>query len=193
MARDPYLRPLTIYGAVANLAYTGNLALVVVFLIRVAGLSSAEAGLLMAAGGVGGVLGALLAPRLTRAFGTARALLLTSLGNGLFGLLIPLTGRGPRMACYLIGSVLIAGGIAVGNVIAGSFRQQYCPAALLGRVTATMRFLAYGMIPLGALLAGGLGTVLGVRAALWIVQGIFAASGLFLLTPRIRAARDLTT
>ena len=193
VARDPYLRPLTIYGAVANLAYTGNLALVVVFLIRVAGLSSAEAGLLMAAGGVGGVLGALLAPRLTRAFGTARALLLTSLGNGLFGLLIPLTGRGPRMACYLIGSVLIAGGIAVGNVIAGSFRQQYCPAALLGRVTATMRFLAYGMIPLGALLAGGLGTVLGVRAALWIVQGIFAASGLFLLTPRIRAARDLTT
>jgi hypothetical protein len=32
-----------------------------------------------------------------------------------------------------------------------------------------------------------------VRRHLWIVQGIFAASGLFLLTPRIRAARDLTT
>jgi hypothetical protein len=32
-----------------------------------------------------------------------------------------------------------------------------------------MRFLAYGMIPLGALLAGALGTALGVRDALWIV------------------------
>jgi hypothetical protein len=32
---------------------------------------------------------------------------------------------------------------------------------------------------------------LGARDALWIVQVIFAASGLLLLTPRIRAARDL--
>ena len=191
VARDPYLRPLTVYGAVANLAYTGNLALVVVFLIRVAGLSSAAAGLLIAAGGVGSLPGALLAPRLTRAFGTGRALVLTSLGNGLAGLLIPLTARGPRMACYVIGSGLVAGGIAAGNVIAGSFRQRYCPPSLLGRVTASMRFLVYGMIPLGALLAGALGAALGVRDALWIVQGIFAASAVFLLTPRIRAARDL--
>jgi predicted MFS family arabinose efflux permease len=176
---------------VANLAYTGNLALVVVFLIRVAGLSSAAVGLLMAAGGAGSLLGALFAPRLARAFGTARALVLTSLGYGLAGLLIPLTGRGPRLACYLIGSVLIAGGLAVGNVIIASFRQQYCPPSLLGRVTASMRFLGYGMIPLGALLAGALGTALGVRDALWVVQGIFAASALLLLTPRIRAARDL--
>ncbi len=191
MARDPYLRPLTLYGAVANLAYTGNLALVVIFLIRVIGLSSAPAGLLIAAGGAGSLPGALLAPRLARTFGTARALVFTSLGYGLAGLLIPLTGRGPRMACYVIGAGLIASGLAVGNVIVGSFRQRYCPPSLLGRVTASMRFLGYGMIPLGALLAGALGTALGVRDALWIVQGIFAASAVLLLTPRIRAARDL--
>jgi hypothetical protein len=191
VARDPYLRPFTVYAAAANLAYTGNLALVVVFLIRVVGLGSAAVGLLMAAGGVGSLLGALSAPRLTRAFGSARALILTTLGYGLAGLLIPLTSRGPRLACYLIGSMLIAGGLVVGNVIIGSFRQHYCPPPLLGRVTASMRFLGYGMIPLGALLAGALGAVLGVRDALWIVQGIFAASALFLLTPRIRTARDL--
>ncbi len=191
VARDPYLRPLTIYAAAANFAYTGNLALVIVFLIRVVGLSSAAVGLLMAAGGAGSLLGALLAPRLARAFGTARAVVLTSLGYGLAGLLIPLTGRGPRLACYLIGSVLIAGGLVVGNVIIGSFRQQYCPPSLLGRVTASMRFLGNGMIPLGALLAGALGTALGVRDALWVVQVIFAASGLLLLTSRIRRARDL--
>ena len=191
MARDPYLRAMTLYAAVANLAYTGNLALVVVFLVRVVGLGSAAVGLLLAAGGIGGVLGALGAPRLTRAFGTARALVLASLGAGLSGLLIPLTGPGPRLACYLAGSVLIAGGISVGNVIAGSFRQEYCPPAMLGRASASMRFLAYGMIPLGALFAGALGTALGVRNALWIVQVIFAASALFLLTPTIRTARSL--
>jgi hypothetical protein len=76
-------------------------------------------------------------------------------------------------------------------VIAGSFRQEYCPPAMLGRASASMRFLAYGMIPLGALLAGALGTALGVRNALWIVQAIFAASALLLLTPRIRGGREL--
>jgi MFS family permease len=191
VARDPYLRPLTLYAAVANLAYTGNLALVVIFLVRVIGLHPAAVGLLLAAGGIGGLLGALAAPRLTRAFGTARTLVLVAMGAGLSGLLIPLTGPGPRLACYLAGSVLIAGGIAVGNVIAGSFRQEYCPPAMLGRAAASMRFLTFGMIPLGALLAGALGTALGVRNALSIVQLIFAASALFVLTPRIRTARQL--
>jgi MFS family permease len=163
----------------------------VIFLVRVVGLHPAAVGLLLAAGGIGGLLGALAAPRLTRAFGTARTLVLVALGAGLSGLLIPLTGPGPRLAYYLAGSVLIAGGIAVGNVIAGSFRQEYCPPAMLGRAAASMRFLTFGMIPLGALLAGALGTALGVRNALFIVQLIFAASALFLLTPRIRTAREL--
>ena len=40
VARDPYFRPLTLYAALSNLAYSGNLALVVVFLVRVVGLGS---------------------------------------------------------------------------------------------------------------------------------------------------------
>jgi Transmembrane secretion effector len=191
VARDPYLRFFTIYAAVSNLAYAGNLALVVVFLVRVVGLSSAAVGVLTATSGLGGLLGALVARRLARVLGTARALLLTTLGSGLSGLLIPLTAKGPRIAYYVAGSALVAAGIVIGNVILGSFRQAYCPPAMLGRVTASMRFLTFGAIPLGALLAGALGTVLGIRNGLWAVLAIFAASGLFLLSRDIRTARDL--
>jgi MFS family permease len=192
VAGDPYLRPLTIYGALANLAYTGNLALVVVFLVRVVGLGPAAVGLLMATGGIGGVLGALVAGRLARWLGTARALLLTSaLGTGLFGLLIPLTGTGPKVAYYVIGAAVVAAGIVVGNIIIGSFRQAYCPPEMLGRVAASMRFLAFGAIPLGALLAGGLGTALGVRNALWVILTIYALSGMLLLTRGIRTCKDM--
>jgi MFS family permease len=191
VAGDRYLRQLTIYAAVANLAYTGNLALIVVFLVRVVGLGPAAAGLLLATGGIGGVLGALVAGRLTRALGTARALLVTALTSGLAGLLIPLTGTGPRLACYTAGSAVIAGGIVVGNIIGGTFRQAYCPPELLGRVTASMRFPAYGAIPLGALLAGTLGTALGVRNGLWVILAIFASSATLLLTPAILAHKNL--
>jgi predicted MFS family arabinose efflux permease len=192
VAGDPYLRPLTIYGAVANLAYTGNLALVVLFLVRVVGLGPAAVGLLMATGGIGGVLGALAAGGLARWLGTARALLLTSaLGTGLFGLLIPLTGTGPKVVYYVIGAAVVAAGIVVGNIIIGSFRQAYCPPEMLGRVAASMRFLAFGAIPLGALLAGGLAVALGVRNALWAILALYALSGVLLLTRGIRTRRDL--
>ena len=191
VARDRYLRFFTIYAAVSNLSYAGNLALVVVFLVRTVGLSSAAVGVLTATSGLGGLLGALVARRLTRVFGTARALLLTTLGSGLSCLLIPLTAKGPRVAYYVVGSALVAGGIVVGNVILGSFRQEYCPPAMLGRVTASMRFLTFGAIPLGALLAGALGTALGIRNGLWAVLAIFAASGTFLLIRDIRTVRDL--
>ena len=41
LVRDPYLRPMTVFWAAANLALTGYTALLVVFLVRVVGLSPA--------------------------------------------------------------------------------------------------------------------------------------------------------
>ena len=191
VAGDPYLRPLTLYAALANLAYTGNLALVVVFLVRVVGLGPAAVGLLLATGGIGGVLGALAARTLAGWLGTARALLWSALAAGLSGLLIPLTGTGWRTACYVIGATVVAATVVVAGIIVGSFRQAYCPPEMLGRVTASMRFVAFGGIPLGALLAGGLGTALGVRNGLWVILAIYALAGALLLTGDIRKDRDL--
>jgi hypothetical protein len=52
-----------VVAAIANLANSGSTALVVVFLVRVAGFGSAAVGLLMAATGVGGIAGAMVARR----------------------------------------------------------------------------------------------------------------------------------
>ena len=191
VARDPYFRPLTLYAALSNLAYSGNLALVVVFLVRVVGLGSLAVGLATATGGIGGLVGALISARLARTFGSARTLILVNLGSGLFSLLIPLTARGPRIACYVIGAAVVSAGIIVSNVIAASFRQEYCPPSMLGRATATTRLVAFGAVPLGALLAGTLGTALGVRNGLWVDLALYAASGSLLLTRSIRTTRDL--
>jgi Transmembrane secretion effector len=191
IARDPYLRPLTLYAAAGNFAYTGSTALLVAFLVRVAGFAGAATGLLLGAGSVGGVLAAVVTRRLARWLGTARTLLLSALAAGLFSLLIPLTAAGPRAVFYVAGSAVAAGGIASGNIIAGSFRQAYCPAALLGRITATMRLAVFGTIPLGALAAGCLATALGTRTALWIILSSYALSGTLLLTPAILTRRDL--
>jgi MFS family permease len=190
---DQIMLRLTLFPAASNLAYGGAMAIVVVFLVREAHFASAAVGLLMAASGVGGLLGALVARRVAQRVGTARTVLLTVLVGGLSGLLIPLTATGPRAALYVAGTGIVAASIAVANVVMISFRQTYCPAGMLGRVSASQRFVAFGVTPLGALLAGGLGTVLGVRAALWVMLVGFALSGTLLLARPFLADRNLPT
>jgi hypothetical protein len=127
----------------------------------------------------------------TARFGTSRGLLGATLGAAPFGLLIPLTGPGPRVACYVAGSLVLYTGLAVGNIVIAAFRQSYAPPGMCGRVTATMRFLIFGTSPAGALLGGGLGTWLGIRPALWVLLGAVTASSGLLLTRALTAGRDL--
>jgi MFS family permease len=191
--RDRLLLRLTIFPALANLAYGGSLSIMVVFLVRVAHFSSATVGLLMAVSGAGSLIGALTARRLAKALGTARAALVNVAVGGLGALLIPLTAAGPRVVFYLAGSGIVSATIVGNNIIMASFRQTYAPPAMLGRVVASQRFVAYGSAPLGALLAGALASTLAIRPALWILLTVFALSGSLLLTRPMVANRDLPT
>lgn len=58
-------------------------------------------------------------------------------------------------------------------------------------MNATVRFLVWGTLPLGGLLGGALGELLGVRAALVVaVVGMALAPGWLLASP-LRRLRDL--
>jgi predicted MFS family arabinose efflux permease len=187
---DPYLRVLTVFGALSNLALTGYQAILVVFLIREVGVSPAVVGLLLSGMSVGGVIGAAGATAIARRFGTARGLLLSEICTVPFGLLIPLTAPGPRLLLVVLGGLAIGAGIVSGNVIKTGFRQSYCPRHILGRVTVSMQFLNYGTIPLGALLGGVLATTIGLRSTLWIMLGGLVLSTLVLLVGPLRHGRD---
>jgi predicted MFS family arabinose efflux permease len=189
--RDPHVRAMTAFSSLANLALTGVDALIVVFLVRTLGLSSAAAGLIMASLGVGGVLGAFAARPLGRRFGTARALLTVIPGGLCFALLLPLADKGPRLAFACVALVCAGSVVVIANVIFDSFMQTYVSPDIFGRVTSATGAVMFAMMPVGALLAGVLATALGVRGALWILTALIAASGLtFLLTP-MRHLRDL--
>jgi MFS family permease len=188
---DPYLRVLTAYGAASNLALTGYQAILVLFLLREVGLSPGLLGVVLAASSLGGVAGAALAGRLARRFGTAGGMLLTNVGAAPFALLIPLAGPDARLAFVIVGGFVLIAGIVAGNVIKGSWRQAYVPRETLGRVTVSMQLLNYGTIPVGALLAGTLGTLLGIRPTMWIATSAVVLAAAVLLTGPIRGSRDL--
>jgi hypothetical protein len=189
--RDPYLRPLTLFGGVANFALDAFAALVVVFLVRAVGLGAGLTGLLTSLPGLGGLLAALAVGPVIAKIGSARGLLLATVGALPFALLIPLAGQGLRLVFYAAGVLVAATGVGMGNIIMATFRQAYCPPGMLGRVTATMRFVTMGTSPFGAMAGGALGTWLGARNALWVVLSILAVSGVPLLGRDFTRHRDL--
>lgn len=191
VGRDPYLRVLTVAGAAGNLALTGQQTILVVFLIRVVHVAPGAVGYLVAAGTAGGVLGAFAATRLSRRFGTARALVLCQLCTAPFALLVPLAAQGWRLSLVVFGGSVVTAGVVAGNVIRGGFRQAYVPSHLLGRVVVSMQFLNFGAIPLGALAAGALGDALGAGATMWLTAGGVALAGLLLLIGPLHRRTDL--
>jgi MFS family permease len=191
LARDPYLRVFTLFGAASNLVLLGYQSVLVVFLVRTVGIGAGTVGAMVAGMSLGGVAGAAAAPALSRRLGSARAMLAANLGTAPFGLLLPLAAPGPRLVLAVAGGAVMVAGIAAGNVIKGSFRQVYTPRHLLGRVLVGMQLLNFGAIPVGALLGGVLGSTLGPRATMWLMLTGVALVGLILLAGPVRKTREL--
>ena len=106
-------------------------------------------------------------------------------------LLVPLAGGPqPNAVAVLIAAqalATVAGPITAINQL--SLRQAIIPAQVLGRVNATMRVIALGVAPLGALLAGGLGELLGLRPTLAIGALGLQLGFLVLLVSPLRTMR----
>ncbi|WP_051967661.1 MFS transporter [Kitasatospora mediocidica] len=191
VAGDRWLRCFALYGACSNLALTAYQSILVVFLVQQAGLPQGTIGVLIGLASTGGVVGALVARRVGAALGTARALLLFLLGLPVLVLLIPLTTGGAGVLCYLAGGFAVSAGVVAGNVLRSTFQQRYCPAELLGRISAGTSFLTYGTIPLGALAGGSLAALLGLRTAMWLATAaVPLAAGTLWFSP-LRGLRDL--
>jgi predicted MFS family arabinose efflux permease len=168
--RDPLLRVMTISPALGNFFYIGYESIVVLFLVRSVHLQPGTVGVLLALVGLGAVIGAAIARPVAQWVGTSRAVWAGMGATVPFALLIPVTSRGAGLVFFVVGNVVLLVGVLIYNVTIGSFRQAYCPPHLLGRVVATMRFVVFGTMPLGALLGGTLAELLGPRTAVWVLM-----------------------
>jgi len=191
--RDPYLRAQMLFGGASNFTLTGVDALIVVFLVRNAGLGAAAVGLVMATFGIGGVLGTVIARPLARRLGTARTMTVCTIGGLPFALLLPLGHSGPRLAFVIATSLVVTAALVASSIIGASFRQSYVPAAMLGRVSSCVMTVSYSTLPAGAILAGTLATAIGIHSAMWVLTVGIAMSGLVFLTTPMCRLRELPT
>jgi MFS family permease len=166
------LRVLAACSGTTNLFGHMFLAVYVLYMTRDLGLGPMAIGLVLAIGGVGSLAGALVAGPITRRFGVGPTMLWAQLLFGVTGLAVPLAVLVPSVALVMIVASEFAQWMAfiVYVVNAVSIRQSITPHRLLGRVSATMRFAIGGAMPVGSLLGGALGSVIGLPWTLVVAE-----------------------
>jgi MFS family permease len=161
-----------------------QIAVLILFATRELSLSAGAIGFAYACGGLGCVLASAFAQRLSLRIGVGpiivSGLMITAAGWQAFGLLggsgwVAMVALGAAMLVFDFGAILYAI-----NYLA--LRQAITPDRLLGRMTATMRFLTVASAPLGSLVGGALATVIGLRGTLLVVGAlglVLAMAGVF--------------
>jgi MFS family permease len=166
------VRLLTGISAVANLCLNVLWGIVVLYALRILGLGEVGYGVLMAVFAFGGLLGSLAAARLSRTIRAGRfILLLVAMASA--GLIVMGLASDVFLASAMLAVIGFAG--ASWNVVAVSMRQSLVPDELLGRVNGAYKLVAWGAMPLGALLGGVLADLFGLRAPFVIAGCILAA------------------
>ncbi|MGW3042069.1 MFS transporter [Kitasatospora sp. NPDC001159] len=187
----PLLRAIATATAVSNLFAAVLMAVQTVFWVRVLDLSPGAIGALLSASALGGLAGALCAGQLSRWVGQARLIWLSTVVTAPFAVLWPLSEGGAGVWLFGLAAGVVLFGAVAYNVAQVSFRQSVCPPELLGRMNATMRFLVWGTMPIGALGGGLVADWAGPRAALWLCAAGFLLVPVPLLLSPLRRMRDL--
>lgn len=187
----PWLRAIAATTGLSNLFGQIANAIFLLYVIREQGLSAEQVGVALSIGSVGFLAGALLAGRLARWLGLGRALVLAALGFP-FEWLIVAVAPGALILPAVVVSVMIGGFCGVvWNVNQVSLRQAITPPRMQGRMNASMRFIVWGTIPVGAVAGGVLGSLIGLQPAMLAgALGNFAAILPVALSP-VRSLRTM--
>src|SRR5919204_3718490 len=156
-------------------------------------LTPAAFGLTLSIGGIGSVIGALLAGPVIRRAGVGPTIAVTGALDGIFFGAIALATRLPAIPVFATAFFLTGLVDPIHNVNQQSLRQALTPDRLQGRMNATFRTVYWGAWPLGNLLGGFLGSRLGLVPV--IIGGAASTviiSLALLLTPLRRVVEQAT-
>jgi hypothetical protein len=149
---------------------------------RVLHLSPLSLGIVLILGNSAALLGASAASRLNRIVPLGVTLPASFAFTNVAMAMAALATLGQPLVLYGLAAVGVGISQAAFNVTQVALRQSRTSDDLLGRMTATMRTLAWGSRPVGALLGGLVGATLGPAWAIVAGAGAGLAGVLFLLS-----------
>jgi MFS family permease len=185
-----YLR--WIAASTATFNFFGNVmyAVLLVYAVRELELGPGLIGVVLMLGNVGYLAGALAANRLAKRLGVGPTIILGGAGSVGY-LLVAAAPQASPIPFLVAGLAIVAIGVPVYNITQGSFRQAITPERLQGRMNSVMRFIVWGVIPLGALVGGALASLGGLRFAVAVGAVGSTLAVLPLLLSPVRTLREM--
>ncbi|MDV9177282.1 MFS transporter [Streptomyces sp. W16] len=191
---EPVIRAGLLCATTLNFfTFLSSTGLLVLFADRVLQLSPGAIGLAFGAGATGGVLGALATPAIARRIGVGRGVVIGAvLYPAPIALLAAATGpTWARLGILGAAEFLSAFGVMLFDVNLNSLQASVVPNGLRSRVAGAYSTVNYGVRPLGALVGGGLATLVGLRVTLTVAAVGGALSVLWLIASPIPGTRVL--
>jgi MFS family permease len=193
LVRTPAMRAGLASTATINLFNFMFFALFVLYATRMLHVRPGTLGLVLGAGALGGVAGALLTRRIAARIGVGPAFVAGSLLFPAPLLLVP-AASGSRpviLGCLFLAELGSGFGVVLLDICGASIFQALVPDHLRARVSGAFQTVNYGVRPVGALLGGFLGERIGLRPTLWIATGGALAGILFLIPSPLPRMREL--
>ena len=185
-----YLRWIAASTATFNFFSSVMFAIFLVYAVRELDLSPTALGFIFAVGNVGYLVGAVVTSRVSGRLGVGPTIVLGA-AMGAATLLIPLAPKGSPIPFLVAAQAIVGFGLPVYNVTQVSLRQAITPERLQGRMNSVMRFIVWGVMPLGSILGGTLASAIDLRVAIWV--GAIGMSFAFLpvLLSPVRSLQDV--
>lgn len=188
--RNRVLRTMAFMVGGMNLASTATFAVLVLYAVSPGPMRLSEPafGVLLTTFAIGSLIGSFVAAPLQRRFGRVRMLFLS----------VSIIGAGLAVPAFTTSAIVVGASFAISgvfivvwNVITVTLRQRIVPDGLLGRVNAGYRLFAWGTQPIGALLGGVVGELLGLPAVFLLAGALgltMLLAGLVVDEPALAAA-----
>jgi MFS family permease len=192
--RDPILRPSILGVATMNLFNFCYQALFILFVTRYLHVEPGVLGLLLGVGAIGGVIGAVIGPRVGRRLGVGGAFTLALVIYPAATIFVPLALGAPYpivLGLLFIAEFIGGLGVMILDINGGSLLIARTPDRLRGRAGGAFTFINVGVRPIGAIIGGTLGTLIGVHETLYLVAFAQLAGLLWLVGSPVPGLRDL--
>ncbi len=171
-----WLRSIAATTGITNFFTNVMGSILILYLVRERGLGAEAIGFAFSVGSVGVLAAAFTAGRITRRVGVGRMLVVSAIGFSVAGLPVAFAPDALIWPAVAV-SGFVNGFCGVSwNINQVSLRQSITPTRMQGRMNATMRFIVWGTMPVGSILGGALGSLVGLHPTIVIgaVGGLVA-------------------
>jgi len=163
-----YLRSIAACTGTSNLFFNMMGAILILYAVREIGIGAAGIGFVISIGALGFLAGAFLANRIATRIGVGPTIVITAFASFPAALLIAAAPAAYAIPLFVLAFIIEGVAQVVYNINQVSFRQAITPGRMQGRMNATMRFVVWGTIPIGSLLGGALGGIIGLHETIWL-------------------------